>query len=68
MELYTAAGKVIDTFTLTAKRPTSIEQLSDQEILDAFDISYDEEKVVFLLIGMEKFMEMLLPWNSQVEI
>lgn len=44
MELYTAAGKVIDTFTLTAKRPTSIEQLSDQEILDAFDISYDEEK------------------------
>ena len=43
VELYTAAGKVIDNFTLTAKRPTSIEKISDQEILDAFDISYDEQ-------------------------
>ena len=42
VELYTAAGKVIDNFTLTAKRPTSIEKISDQEILDAFDISYDD--------------------------
>ena len=41
--LYNASGTALDTFTLTAKRPTTIEPLTDEEILDTFNISYDEE-------------------------
>ncbi len=43
VNLYDANGAVLDTFTLNAKRPKTITTMTDQEILDSFNITYDED-------------------------
>ena len=40
---YKASGMIDDEFTLYAKRPDQVTTLTDQEILDSFNISYDED-------------------------
>ncbi len=43
IQCYNAAGTVLDEFTLEAKRPQYIEEVSDAEILDSVSVSYDKE-------------------------
>lgn len=41
--LYDQNGQVCDTFSLTAKRPDSIVAMTDEEILDSFEVTYSKE-------------------------
>lgn len=43
VELYNAGGTILDTFTLEAKRPHTIEPVEKDEVLDLFEVNYDEE-------------------------
>lgn len=52
---YLASGIVQDEFTLYAKRPDEITKMSDQEILDSFNVTYDEDET-----------EVTINWNPNI--
>ena len=49
VKLYSSDGEVVEQFQLSSRRPTEIEPLSDEEMLDSLSYTYDKDlsKVIF---------------------